>query len=126
MSRKFNCILRFRTLSKIMLQLSLSNGFQILQLRLVSFQIVEMTFILGVSLRISDTSILYTDLDETLRMYTSSYFRVPFSTWNRKWTSLSKSRKFQSSKPEVKTYLIGKLVGFRDQSHIFVIFISQS
>ena len=40
MSRKLNCILRFRILSKIMLQLSLFNGFQILQLRLVSFQIV--------------------------------------------------------------------------------------
>ena len=65
-----------------------------------------------------DLGYQYTDLDETLRMYTVDPEIIKYHIS----TSVT-VRKFQSSKPEVEKYLIGKLVGFHNQSHTFYLSI---
>ena len=43
-----------------------------------------------------------------------------FSDFKPEIGQFSANRKFQSSKPEVEKYLLGKLVGFCNESPIFV------
>ena len=84
-----------------------------------------MRFILGV-----DLGYQFSDLDETLgvfRVYAEIMHRYIFDFRFQPQTGSElffMNRKFQSSKPEAEKYLIGKLVGFFNESLMFVFSIS--